>query len=314
MRLPFHMWRFGEAIALSGLRAAAKRLDDRESAGFVKALLRAYIVRGVGRTPEEHIAPARELLFLYEDTKDSEFLQAARKLAEWHLQCPTNSGGARIHRSDMPGWRAQIWVDCMALDAPFLVHLGQVVRCADYRREAIAQLHAYSRLLQDPVTGLFRHGFEEHCGPNGQLWARGNGWALLGLVETAVALPSSDPDRGDLCAKLVQLCRALASFQDARGLWHTVIPNPATYLESTLAAMAAYGLFKAFDAGCLDRSEFGEMEQKARFAVMQLINKDGSLDRVSDATPVGEFCMYATRPFGIFPWGQGSLLLMLSQL
>ncbi len=103
-----------------------------------------------------------------------------------------------------------------------------------------------------------------------------------------------------------------ARFQDAGGLWHTVI-NADTYLESTLAAMVAYAATKAFDAGCLDPAEFGGMEQKARRAVTELIAADGSLERVSEATPVSEFRMYATRPFGVFPWGQGPLLLMLSQ-
>lgn len=312
MRLPFHMWRFGEEIALSGLLAAGKQSGDHEPVGFVTALLRAYLARGVGRTPEEHVAPARELLFLHEETGDPEFLKAAETLAKQHLACPANSVGARLHRWDLPGWRKQIWVDCMAVDAPFLVHLSRISGRDDYRREGLAQIEAYSDLLQDRETGLFRHGFEEHCGPCGQLWARGNGWALLGLVDTASALPHSDPGRHDLCARLLRLCRALARFQDAGGLWHTVI-NADTYLESTLAAMVAYAATKAFDAGCLDPAEFGGMEQKARRAVTELIAADGSLERVSEATPVSEFRMYATRPFGVFPWGQGPLLLMLSQ-
>jgi unsaturated rhamnogalacturonyl hydrolase len=132
-------------------------------------------------------------------------------------------------------------------------------------------------------------------------------------VETAASLPADDPDRPDLCAMLAQLSRALAHFQSPGGLWHTVIPDSDSYLESTLAAMAAYGMRKAFEAGCLDRAEFGGMEEKARRAVTDLVREDGSLDRVSDATPVGEYRMYATRPFGVFPWGQGPLLLMLSQ-
>jgi creatinine amidohydrolase/Fe(II)-dependent formamide hydrolase-like protein len=40
------------------------------------------------------------------------------------------------------------------------------------------------------------------------------------------------------------------------------------------------------------------MEHKARAAAMRLIAEDGTLERVSDATPVGEAKMYASRPFG----------------
>ena len=89
--------------------------------------------------------------------------------------------------------------------------------------------------------------------------------------------------------------------------------NQDTYLESTLAVMTAYSLREAFTSGLVDESEFHEVERQARAATMRLISDDGALDLVTDATPVAELKMYATRPFGIYPWGQGPLLLMLAQ-
>ena len=61
----------------------------------------------------------------------------------------------------------------------------------------------------------------------------------------------------------------------------------------------------------LDEGEFGGMEQRARAAALAAVGADGTLNLVSDATPIGELKMYATRPFGCYPWGQGALLLML---
>jgi hypothetical protein len=55
------------------------------------------------------------------------------------------------------------------------------------------------------------------------------------------------------------------------------------------------------------------MERAARAAALRLFKDGGALDLVSDATPIGELRMYASRPFGVFPWGQGPLMLMLSQ-
>ena len=55
------------------------------------------------------------------------------------------------------------------------------------------------------------------------------------------------------------------------------------------------------------------MERKARAAMHSQIAPDGRLQLVSDATPVGARAVYATRPFGTFPWGQGPLLLALCQ-
>jgi len=201
----------------------------------------------------------------------------------------------------------------MDAEAPFLARLGKITNDENYFNQATDELKAYARLLQDEETGLFHHGYEEACGVNGQMWARGNGWALMGLVETLAVLPAQHHSSTELRERLHRLCRGLAAHQHAEGLWHTVITNDETYLESTLAVMTAYALREAFEHGLLKRGEFGEVERRARVAALKCVADDGALRLVSDATPVGELKMYATRIFGVFPWGQGPLLLMLSQ-
>jgi hypothetical protein len=78
--------------------------------------------------------------------------------------------------------------------------------------------------------------------------------------------------------------------------------------------MVAFAMHEAFDSKLLDERDFGAMERQARQGAMGLIGKDGELMRVSVATPVGEPKLYASRPFGVFPWGQGALLLMMSNI
>ncbi|MDA0350242.1 MAG: glycoside hydrolase family 88 protein [Verrucomicrobia bacterium] len=314
---PFRMWGFGEGIALRGLLAAYRVSGISGYNNFVEQLLSNYIDRGVGKGNEEHIAPGTELLLVYEATGDADFLKAAKQLAALNASFPKNKFGARMHRPDMSGWRRQIWVDCMDVDAPFLVRLGNLTGDEGYIEQGLDEILGYARALQvdgkSENAGLFWHGYEVDCGTNGQLWARGNGWALMGLVETLKLLPDTNPARPELLERLQQLCLALKRFQHTDGLWHTVVNRPDTYLESTLAVMTAYALREAFDAGLLDKREFGEMESRARAAAHGCINTEGALEWVSDATPIGELNMYATRPFGIYPWGQGPLLLMLAQ-
>lgn len=312
MRWNFRMWGFGEAVAIRGLMAAHLTTSDGELAGYATALLRAYVARGAAPSPEEHVAPARELLLLYRQNGEEDLLEAACKLAALHASFPVNSAGARMHRPDLPGWRRQIWADCMDAEPPFLAMLGCITGERQYSEQALAELSAYTALLHDSETGLYRHGYEEACGPNGQFWARGNGWALMGLVETINLLPESQ-GRAELTRHLATLCRSLQRYQSPEGLWHTVVPAEESYLESTLAVMAAYALREAFAAGILSEREFGEMERRARAAALRCVNEDGVLEKVTDATPVSEYRIYTTRPFGIFPWGQGPLLLMLSQ-
>jgi rhamnogalacturonyl hydrolase YesR len=199
----------------------------------------------------------------------------------------------------------------MDVDGPFLAALAHATGEDEYFDQAVGELLGYARTLQSG-SGLLFHGFERHCGTNGELWARGNGWALMGLVDTLIQLPRSHPAWSELQQRTIALTDALAATQHPSGMWHTVIDDPDTYLESTLATMAAYALHEALEHGVLETSHVEQMERRAR-AAMHAQVQEGTLQLVSDATPVGARSVYATRPFGTFPWGQGPLLLALCQ-
>jgi unsaturated rhamnogalacturonyl hydrolase len=312
MSWPFRVWAFGEAVALRGLLAASCATGDGEPLGFVRALLRAYVGRGVGGRPEEHVAPGAELLLLHALDGDDAWLDAARALARLFTSTPTGPNGVRYLRPDLPGWRRQIWVDSMDGPPPFLARLARVTGDDSQASDAVRELLGYTRLLQDERSGLFVHGFEESCGTNGQRWARGNGWAAMGLAETLAWLPRAQPHAEELQQRLVALLDALAARQHASGLWSTVLDRPETPLETTMAAMTVSAIDRARKAGLLSDEQYRSMRERAYAAVLDQVSPQGALGLVSDATPIGELQMYATRPFGIFPWGQGPLLIMLT--
>jgi unsaturated rhamnogalacturonyl hydrolase len=310
MRWPFRMWGFGEAIALRGLLDASRATGDPEPLGFVRALLRSYVGRGVGRSPEEHVAPGTEMLLLRALDGDDVWLEAARALAAFHVSAPIGPHGVRYRRPDLAGWRRQLWVDSMDVAPPFLARLSVTTGEQSYVTEAMRELIGYTRLLQDERTGLFVHGFEETCGTNGQYWARGNGWAVLGLADTLAWLPGDASFAAELRQRFAALLRGLATHQHPSGLWPTVLDHADAPLESTLAAMTVCAIDRGRSSGLIDE-RYTQMRDRARDAVLGQVSSDGVLALVSDATPVGELRMYVTRPFGVFPWGQGPLLLML---
>ena len=311
MRWNYRVWGFGEAIALRGLLAAGDALGDPAPFGFVHGIMRSWLGRGVARSNEDHVGAGRELIELHRRTDDVQFLEAARRLAALNAAFPKGPNGERYHRGDTPGWRWQIWVDCMDVDGPFLAALAHATADDRYFDQAAGELLGYARTLQAD-NGLFFHGFERDCGRNGELWARGNGWALMGLIDALSLLPRSHPAWAELQQRTAALTDALALVQDPTGLWHTVIDDPATYLESTLATMAAYALHEGITHDVIE-ARHAATERKARAAMHAQIMPDGRLQLVSDATPVGARAVYATRPFGTFPWGQGPLLLALCQ-
>ncbi len=311
MNLNYRVWGFGEAIALRGLMRAGEFLQDPAPEAFVHGLLRAWLGRGVASSSEDHVGPGRELIEFWQRTGDSRFIEAAKTLADLHQHFPCNKSGARYHRPSHPGFRHQIWVDCMDNEPPFLVRLGVATGQENYIEQGVNELLAYSRLLQNETSGLYKHGYEQDCGSNGEYWARGNGWALMGLVDVLLNLPEAHPKRSEILHRLEALCDGLAYFQLPDGLWRTVIDHNS-YKESTLAAMVAHALIDAELEGLKLSGKHQQMAQKAFAALPALIDSHGALGLVSDATPVGQLEMYATRPFGIFAWGQGPLLLALT--
>ena len=154
MRWNFRVWGFGESVALRGLLQASRVTGDAEPLGYVKALLRFYIGHGVAKSPEDHVAPGAELLLIYEETGELIFLEAAKKLADLHRNFPQNNQGARVHRADLQGWRRQIWVDCMDVEAPFLARLGTVTR-----GEILYAGRGRDNLLRQPSTGQSDRSF-----------------------------------------------------------------------------------------------------------------------------------------------------------
>jgi unsaturated rhamnogalacturonyl hydrolase len=312
MRWHFRTWGFGESIALRGMLAAFRSLDELEYLGFVEGLMRGWLRKGSSLSFEDHAAPGLELLSLHAITADEDYLAAAAHLAQLALRFPRGASGVRLHRPDLAGWNSQIWVDCLHVDPPFLAEFGLLTRESKWLEEAEEMLVRYAALLQDEATGFFWHGHEEHAGRNGQPWARGNGWALLGLVETIPSLEKAGRNTAALRSILLLLAQGLSSLQAPSGLWHTVVTAPETYEESTLAAMVAYAFPLAFRSGLLTAGEFGICASRARLAVLKLIDETGKLALVSAATPLGDLQNYATRPFGIFPWGQGPLLQFLA--
>jgi rhamnogalacturonyl hydrolase YesR len=317
---PFKRWGFGESIDMEGMLAAggeAERFAARLVTGWAvdRAPLRndplAHIAP-LRNDPLAHIAPGVPLLVLAErDGADRPALLArAWELAGLLAGCAAGRHGAQIHRPDLAGWEHEVWVDCMHLDGPFLVRLARITDDDRHADLAVEILLGHARVLHDERSGLFSHGFDDAAGqPNGIHWGRGQGWALLGLVDTAAGLQERHPARAEIVQRLRALVEGLALTEAGPGAWRTVVDVPETYIEASVGAFVALGVGRAIRHGLVPR-DWEPLVDRAWEATAALIAADGSLPGVSDATPVGpDAAHYGARPVGVFPWGQGPALL-----
>jgi unsaturated rhamnogalacturonyl hydrolase len=104
---------------------------------------------------------------------------------------------------------------------------------------------------------------------------------------------------------------ALVQHQHESGLWHTLIPDPASYLEASASAGFAYGLLKGTRRGYLD-ARYRRAGLKAVKAVLDNISAEGELLNVSFGTPVfNTLDEYRNVPLTSMPYGQALAILAL---
>lgn len=311
MRYSYRAWGFGESIAMEGLLRA----------GEVPAAVAFRLLRGwahdsppLAGDPLAHVAPGVPLLALYSRSREQRLLERACELAEVLDHATAGRHGARLHRPDLPGWESEVWVDCMHLDGPFLVALGRELRDTRWADLGVDLLLSHARVLQDERSGLFSHGFDDVSGlRNGVHWARGQGWALLGLVDT-LAEARSHRRADEIHQRLHALVSGLAATEATAGSWHTVVDHPETYIEASASAFVALGVGRAARHALVDPA-FRGLARRAWLATRTRLSDVGELAGVSDATPVGTSVEhYARRATGIFPWGQGPAMLAAQEM
>ena len=317
MRYPFKVWGFGEDIALRALQEYSAVTGEPEAAKFVQDLVGHWCARATHLAPADHVAPGVTILELFERTNQPIYLEAARRLGNLYLSF-AEVDGIPVHRPDLEGLNATIWVDCLALDGPFLTRLAlEEPLDRPLLDLATHTVRAYTSALLDGNAGLFRHGYDVQLRRKSDCnWGRGNGWAMHGLVDTLEVLPQDDPARGELTETLNRQTRAVVAVQDESGLWHTVLDDPRSPLENSTAALFASAILKAARLGLLDvpsietsaERPLDEILDRTLRALLRVVQADGGLP-VSYATPIGDRTTYVDAPLGIFPWGQGPLIL-----
>jgi unsaturated rhamnogalacturonyl hydrolase len=300
----YKLWGFGEGLALLGVLQTGALLDRPDLIDGVTDLVLPILDEPP--VPEDHLIPV-EVLRLLRRLRAVETSKAERR---W-LSAVRNAyrpvpDRPPVHRPDLPGLASLIWVDCMHTDGPGLARL-------ENPRLAVDTLEENAAVLQDSDSGLFSHGYDVATGrSNGVHWGRGQGWALHGMIGTLLEGPHNPrwPYAESLHQRTARLLDALAK-HDLDGGWRTIVDDETAPVENSVSALVASAILAGVKAGVLDDGWLPMAERALTFAVAA-VDGDAGLP-VSTATPVGEPEEYKHRELGVFPWGQGPLLLALRQ-
>ena len=204
---------------------------------------------------------------------------------------------------------ARQWTDDMFMATSVLARVAATSKDPRYGAAVSRLLLGYSDQLQRP-DGLFVHS---RLGPHA--WGRGNGFALLGLLDALTYMPASWPDRPRVLAIFQRHVAALVRHQDEEGMWHQVVDIPGSYKEFTVTAMTVAALARGIQRGWLDRTAYQPALDRGWRAMASRVTRDGITRDVCSGTgsePPLEY--YLNRPVSPGADDRGGAMGLLAAL
>ena len=307
-------WEWPQGVALFAMYQYYKKCGDKEVLNWLINWYDEQLSKGLPSQNINTTCPMFTLACLYEETKKAEYLPILNQWVKGVMEeLPRTEEGGLQHIVSGIRNDGQIWDDTLYMTVLFLAKMGQILSREDYIQESIRQFMVHLKYLTDTKTGLFFHGWTflgRHHFANA-LWGRGNSWYTAGLVDYLEFLEGNEGVKKVLLSALLTQVEALEKCQDESGLWHTLLDDETSYLETSASCAFAYGIMKAVRMGYLP-ARFAVVGEKALKGVLAQIDEEGTVGNVSYGTPVfATLQEYREVPICPMPYGQSMALMML---
>ena len=259
-----------EWVVLMARDAVMRQSDDgRLGVAFYKDEIAIF---GDDKTAADPAANGEAVLYAAKITGNKMFKDAAEKQVDWLLhKAPRTNEGILCHVMN----KKQVWVDSIYMAMPFLSITGHI-------REAIRQIEGIRRLLWNPDKKLFSHIWDDEIKDfaSKDCWGVGNGWAVAGITRVIKSLPEGMiAEKKVLAGYIKELIDSCIHHQHKDGLFHNVVDNPVTFIETNLAQMISYAIYSGVAGGWLD-SEYLKAADKMREAVYKKVDELGLVQGV----------------------------------
>lgn len=314
--LTLDTWEWPQGVAVYAMYKLYKATGNKQTLEDMRAWYARHLARGLPSKNVNTMAPMLGMTLLYKETGDETYRPIIEEWSQWVMtQMPRTQEGGLQHITSDDVNEQQLWDDTLYMTCLFLYQAGDALGREDMKQEAEYQFLLHIKYLHSPKTGLWYHGYcfqgRHHFGQ--AYWGRGNSWFTACAVDFAEWIPDG-PVRRLILNTWQEQCKALLSVQDPEsGLWHTLLDQPDSYLETSASAAIAYGLLKGSRLGLLDE-DCRAAGEKALQGVIAQVAEDGTVQGVSYGTPMGwtqDF--YRTIPIQPTAYGQGLTFLMLTE-
>jgi unsaturated rhamnogalacturonyl hydrolase len=177
------------------------------------------------------------LLCAYNICGDPDMAQAYDRCLGWALRgAPRNRDGIIYHLLSKP----EMWADSIYMLPPFLSAAGMYA-------QSLRQIYGYLDLLTDKDNYLLFHIWddEKQTFTHRVHWGGGNGWAIAGMARVIGRLPAEfGGEKAKLAAAERRLINSVLRYMRKDGLFHDVLDDPGTFVETNCSQMTAYALYK----------------------------------------------------------------------
>ena len=257
-------WNWDEGTLMFGMWKAYEVTGNIAYYNYIKSYVDTYVKEDGSINIDfnylyfvNKVCPGIVLLYVYESTNSSKYLSAAHKiknylLNNWHQ----NSDGGFFHVKNLD----QFWIDTLFMSCVFLAKMGDITGDTSLLNEAVNQIIVHANKLLDEDEKIFYHAWDKdgsaswadpitHCSPC--FWSRGNGWALMAVVEVLEYLPDGHPQKINLIEIIQNQVQKIVAYQDLNtGLWFTIIDQGnryGNYIETSASSMFVYGIRKGIN-------------------------------------------------------------------
>lgn len=310
-------WEWPQGVALFAMYQYYRLTGEKGILAYLIDWYDQKIEQGFPEVNVNTTCPMLTMTYLYEETQNEKYLPYLKKWCREVMEnLPRAGEGGFQHVTSDFRFDGQLWDDTLYMTVLFVARMGVIEKDKYLTEESIRQFLVHIKYLADRKTGLFYHGWTfDGCHHFADaLWGRGNAWYTAGLVDYLSMISVERGVKEFLLTTLEYQVEALAKFQDESGLWHTIINDSETYLETSASSGFAYGILKAVREGLLPE-KYEKIGMKAVEGVLKKIDENGVVHGVSGGTPVFQKIEDYVRevPVCPMPYGQSMALLMLAE-
>ncbi len=311
----YQHWEWTQGVGLYGLWKLFVNSGDRKYLDILTKFFDSQLEIGFPALNVNTMAPFLTMSYVGEYLGSERYLAPCRESAAWIMtRFPRTQEGGLQHMTSDTLNDQELWDDTLFMTVLFLANMGRIEGKQDYIQEAQYQFLLHARYLSDKKTGLWYHGWTFNGRHNfaGAFWGRGNCWVTIAIPEFLQMMVCDAAVKQQLTEILLKQVESLVAYQNKSGMWHTLIDDPTSYVESSATCGFAYGILRAVRTGLIEE-HYAEAAWKALSPILAYIDGDGVVHQVSYGTPMGRESkdFYKNIELKPMPYGQALAMLLL---